>query len=219
MITVIDGLNRHEYPEILRQMHHLRARTFSDRLGWEVEVKNGLEIDIFDTLDPAYLVATNDSGQVVGSTRFLQTTGPNMLADVFSVLLDGEPAPRSARTWEATRFCVDSDILSARRGANSISRVTSELLLGTFEYAMDAGILDIVAVVDMMMLRVLRWSANAPSDYLGPPKQMGKVEAVAVAFDCTQERIDRIRAHSGIDYDVFAPLPQPAASRAMMHAA
>lgn len=219
MIIVIDGLNKDDHPEILQQMHRLRARTFADRLGWEVEVTNGEERDIFDNLDPAYLIALNDTGQVVGGMRFLQTTGPNMLADVFSVLLDGEPAPRSSRIWEGSRIFVDTEALGDRRGRNAISVYTSELMIAALEYAMSAGIADIVSVFDMMMLRVLRWSANAPSDYLGPPKQMGKVEAVAVAFDCTQERIDRIRAHSGIDYDVFAPLPQPAASRAMMHAA
>lgn len=219
MITIIDGLNKTSHIELLAQMHRLRARTFADRLGWDVIVENGEEHDMFDKLDPAYLVAINDDGQVVGGLRFLQTTGPNMLADVFSVLLDHEPAPRSARMWESTRFCVDTDILRDKRGRNSISLVTSELMIGALEYAKASGIEDVLTVVDMMMLRVLKWSGNAPSAMIGTPKRIGKVDAAAVLLDCTQERIDRIRAHSGIDYDVFAPLPQPAASRAMMHAA
>ena len=128
-----------------------------------------------------------------------------MLADVFSVLLDHEPAPRSARMWESTRFCVDTDILREKRGRNSISLVTSELMIGALEYAKASGIEDILTVVDMMMLRVLKWSGNAPSEIIGTPKRIGKVDAAAVVLDCTQERIDRIRAHAGIDYDVFAP--------------
>lgn len=205
MITIIDGLNKTSHLETLAQMHRLRARTFADRLGWDVIVENGQERDMFDDLDPAYLVAINDDGHVVGGLRFLQTTGPNMLADVFSVLLDHEPAPRSARMWESTRFCVDTDILREKRGRNSISLVTSELMIGALEYAKASGIEDILTVVDMMMLRVLKWSGNAPSEMIGTPKRIGKVDAAAVVLDCTQERIDRIRAHAGIDYDVFAP--------------
>lgn len=205
MIIVIDGLNKDDHPEILKQMHQLRARTFADRLGWEVVVENGEERDVFDGLDPAYLIALNDHGRVVGGMRLLQTTGPNMLADVFSALLAGEPAPRSARTWEGSRIFVDTEAAPERRGRNSISIYTSELMIAALEYAMSAGIEDIVSVFDVLMLRVLKWSGNAPADYLGPIMRMGKVDAAAVIFDCTQERIDRIRAHAGIDYDVFAP--------------
>ncbi|MGA1276679.1 MAG: hypothetical protein ACO3XL_12570, partial [Gemmobacter sp.] len=52
-------------------------------------------------------------------------------------------------------------------------------------------------------------SGNAPYDVIGTPKQVGKVVALAVLFDCTQERIDSIRARSGIDYDVFSGLRRP----------
>ena len=204
MIITVDGLNKQDHLHIVHEMHRLRARTFADRLGWDVIVKDGAEFDIFDTLDPTYLIALNDDGHVVGGLRFLQTTGPNMLTDVFSDLLDQEPAPRSSRIWESTRFCIDTDVLRDRRGKNSISNYTSELMIGALEYAMEAGISDIVTVVDMMMLRVLKWSGNSPSDYIGTPKQIGKVQALAALLDCTPDRVERIRAYSGIHYDVFA---------------
>lgn len=207
MITIVDGLNLHENTGLLREFFRLRARTFKDRLGWDVTVVDGEERDIFDTLDPAYLIALNPEGEVVGGLRILQTTGPNMLADVFSELLDGEPAPRSAQLWESTRFCIDTERLRDRRGPDSIAHATSELMIAACEYAMSAGVTDAVTVVDAMMHRVLKWSGNAPSGYIGSPKQIGKVVALAVLLDCTQERIDRIRAQSGIAHDVFAPTP------------
>ncbi|AVO38483.1 acyl-homoserine-lactone synthase [Pukyongiella litopenaei] len=204
MIITIDALNRHRFAPVLDEMYRLRARVFQDRLGWDVDVKDGKEIDIFDNLDPAHVVCLDDDGDVVGCMRLLQTTGPHMLADVFHSILDGEAPLRSAQIWEATRFCVDTVKLTGSRKRNSISYVTSEVMIGAFEYAQKAGILDAVAVIDPVMNRVLKRSGNAPYDYLGTPKPMGKVTAMAALMDCSDERIASIREFAGIDHDVFA---------------
>lgn len=203
MIVVIDGLNKHKFADLLDEMYRLRARVFQDRLGWDVKVQDGKEIDEFDALDPAHVVCLDEDGDVVGCMRLLQTTGPHMLADVFHTLLDGEPPLRSARIWEATRFCVDTKKLTGTKKRNSISYVTSEVMVGAFEYAREAGVLDAVAVIDPVMNRVLKRSNNAPYDYLGSPKSMGKVVAMAALMDCSDERIDGIRAFADIDHDVF----------------
>jgi acyl homoserine lactone synthase len=205
MITIVDGLNRSEHEDLVRGMFRLRARTFSERLGWDVEVTNGEERDLFDDLHPSYVICTDDENQVVGCMRLLQTTGPCMLSEIFAPLLDGQPAPRGAQLWEATRFCIDIERLTRAPGSKLISRYASEVMIGAFEYAIEAGVTDAVAVIDPVMLRVMKHAGNGPSDYLGSPQQFGKVVAVAVLMDCTHDRIDRIRAHSGVDYDVFAP--------------
>ena len=206
MIIAIDGINAHHFQSLLRQSYQLRARVFQDRLGWDVNVENGMETDVFDTLNPTTLVSLNASGQVVGSMRILQTTGPNMLADVFYSILQGEPAPRSPLIWEATRLCVDTDRLNATgspRARNSISYVTSEIMVAACEYAMDAGVSDAVAVIDPLMNRVLKRSGNAPYDYLGKATPMGKVTAMAGLLDCSIERTERLRERSDMRGDVF----------------
>ncbi|MBD3677874.1 MAG: GNAT family N-acetyltransferase [Rhodobacteraceae bacterium] len=203
MIVVLDALNREQHHSILDEMYKLRARVFRDRLGWDVEVRDGREMDVFDELYPAHVISMNDDGKVVGCMRLLQTTGPHMLSDVFSDILDGEPPLRSSTIWEATRFCVDTNTLDQGRGRNSISYVTSEVMIGSFEYAMRAGIQDAVAVIDPVMNRVLKRSGNAPYDYLGTPKQMGKVVAMAALMDCSAERVASIREFAGIQHDVF----------------
>ena len=185
-------------------MNRLRKRVFHDRLGWDVEITDGMEIDIFDRLDPSYIISVDSEGQVVGCVRQLQTTGPHMLSDVFSSILDGEPPLRSSRVWEATRFCVDTQRLSGGRGRNTISYVTSEIMIAAIELAISAGVTDAIAVVDPVMNRVLHRSGNGPYDYLGTPKQMGKVVAMAGLRDCTQERAARIRAFAGIEGNIFA---------------
>ncbi|WP_170329224.1 acyl-homoserine-lactone synthase [Ruegeria arenilitoris] len=203
MIIVIDGINQHKFKDVLDEMFKLRARVFGDRLGWEVNIVDGRERDMFDDLNPAHVVSINDEGDVVGCMRLLQTTGPHMLADVFHSILDGEPPLRSSQVWEATRFCVDTKKLGRGRGKNSVSYVTSEVMIGSFEYAKTAGVLDSIAVIDPVMNRVLQRSGNAPYDYLGNAKPMGKVVAMAAMMDCSDERITGIRDYAGIEHDVF----------------
>ncbi len=205
MIFVIDSLNKHEFPALLDDMFRLRKRVFADRLGWDVRVSNGMEKDKFDDLDPAHVISVDDNGEVVGCMRLLQTTGPHMLSDIFGELLDGEPPLRSATVWEATRFCVDTERLTRGMERNSISYVTSEVMIGAFEFAMSAGISDAVAVIDPVMDRVLKRSGNAPYGYLGSPKPMGKVTALAALMDCSEERIRSIRDYAGIRHDVTLP--------------
>ena len=204
MIYVVDSLNQSTFTTLLDAMFRLRKRVFADRLGWDVQVTEGREIDLFDALDPAHVVSVDDEGNVVGCMRLLQTTGPHMLADVFSSILDGEPPLRSSTVWEATRFCVDTQRLSRGRGRNTISYVTSEVMIGAFEFAMAAGVQDAVAVIDPVMNRVMQRSGNAPYGYLGSPKPMGKVVALAALMDCSAERVANIRAFSGIAGPVFA---------------
>lgn len=203
MIIVIDGLNRQRYSRLLDEMFALRARVFGQRLGWEVDIIDGKEIDQFDALDPAYVIGLNDDGHVVSCVRALQTTGPHMLSDVFHDILDGEPPLRSATLWESTRFCVDTDILDRGNSRNSVSYATCELMAASLEYAKNSGISDIVTVIDPVMNRVLKRSDCAPYGYVGSTKPMGKVSAMAALLDCSDERIGKIRAFAGIEGDMF----------------
>ena len=204
MIIVVDALNKHRFSDLLDEMFQLRARVFGGRLGWEVDVQDGKEIDKFDALNPAYVIGLDDEGHVVSCVRALQTTGPHMLADVFSAILGGEPPLRSSTLWESTRFCVDTQRLGRGKERNSVSYATCELMIGSLEYAKRSGITDIVTVIDPVMNRVLKRSDNAPYDYVGSTTPMGKVPAMAALLDCTDERINRVRAFAGITEDVFA---------------
>ncbi|MCE8546065.1 autoinducer synthase [Ruegeria pomeroyi] len=203
MIIVIDALNKHLFDGVLDEMFRLRARVFGDRLGWDVTIEDGKEIDKFDHLDPVYVVGLDDEGSVVAAVRALQTTGPHMLADVFSDILCGEPPLRSSTMWESTRFCVDTQRLKRGKDRNSVSYATCELMIGSLEYARRAGISDIVTVIDPVMDRVLKRSDNAPYDYVGETVPMGKVPALAALLDTGEERVERVRRFAGIPHDVF----------------
>lgn len=203
MIIVIDGTNRHRYTRLLDKMFELRARVFGQRLGWEVDIQDGREIDQFDALNPAYVIGVDDDDNVVACVRALQTTGPHMLSDVFSSILDGEPPLRSATLWESTRFCVDTDVLGRGKVRGSISYATCELMAASLEYARDSGISDIITVIDPVMNRVLKRSDCAPYGYVGKTTPMGKVSAMAALLDCSEDRINRTRQFAGIEGCLF----------------
>ncbi len=214
MIIVIDALNKDRFSDVLNDMFRLRVRVFGDRLGWEVDIQNGMEIDQFDRMDPAYVIGLDDDGNVISCARALQTTGPHMLSDVFYAILDGEPPLRSPNIWESTRFCFDTQRLKGG-SANTVSNATCELMIAMLEYARNSGITDIITVIDPIMDRVLKRSDNAPYDYVGKRTAMGKVDALAALLDCSNERISRVRAFAGITGDVFV---SEEAARAMQDA-
>ncbi len=205
MIITIDALNKHMFKPLLDDMFQLRARVFGDRLGWEVNIENGMEIDQFDHMDPGYVVGVDDEMNVISCARVLQTTGPHMLADVFSAILDGEPPLRSPNIWESTRFCVDTARLKRDDCKHTVSTATCEMMVGILEYAKQSGVTDIITVIDPIMDRVLKRSDNAPHGYVGKKVQMGKVPALAALLDCTNERIQRVRAFAGVTHDVMMP--------------
>lgn len=136
-----------------------------------------------------------------------------MLSDVFYDILDGEPPLRSATIWESTRFCVDRDKLAKGTARNSVSYATCELMVGILEYGRDSGIADIITVIDPVMDRVLKRSDNAPHGYVGKTADMGKVKALAALCDCSDERIDKVRAFAGIEGDIFVGEDEVAAAR------
>jgi N-acyl-L-homoserine lactone synthetase len=203
MLIAVDALNRHLFQPLLDDMFRLRARVFADRMGWQVTVENGMEVDKFDRLDPAYLIGLDEDLNVISCARLLQTTGPHMLSDVFHAILDGEPPLRSATIWESTRFCVDTERLNRSDSKAAISRAMCELLIGMNEYAQDAGVRDIITVIDPVMNRVLKRSDCAPHGYVGKTVPMGRVSAMAALLDCTDERAQRVRNFAGIQGDVF----------------
>ncbi len=130
-----------------REMFRLRHRVFKERLGWDVQSRNGMERDEFDDINPAYLLAFDREERLVGTWRMLPTTGPYMLRDVFSVLLGGMKAPRHPNICEGSRFAVDCDYLG-KSGLAAPSHVTAEIFCAVVEYCIANGYSEIVTVYD-----------------------------------------------------------------------
>nr|BAN09816.1 probable conjugation factor synthetase, TraI [Mesorhizobium loti NZP2037] len=117
------------------EMHRLRYRVFKERLDWNVSTTRGFDIDSFDSLKPHYLVLRDSAGRVGSGVRLLPSTGPTMLRDVLSRLLEERTAPEEPSVWESSRFALDLPP-SGPKGSGSIAVATYQLLAGMIEFGL-----------------------------------------------------------------------------------
>ncbi len=190
------------HPELFEQMYQLRAKSFAERRGWTVNVSNGQEVDVFDDLNPLYIMSVSPSGKLVASLRLLQTTGPHMLSDVFPETMTGSPLIRHPLIWESSRFCVDTEEALNQRG-RTVHMYTVEILLGMLETARDNAIINVVSVYDLLVERILR-RVGCPFDRLGEPFEYDGLKTVAGLSQPPAEAVKSIRAKSKIGHDIFS---------------
>jgi N-acyl-L-homoserine lactone synthetase len=199
MLKLIEGSYASFFPKEIDAMHRNRAATFSDRLGWEVVVKDSYERDVFDDANPLYLVSVDpDTEEYRGSLRMLPTTGPNMLRDVFPQLLDGDYV-ESATIWEVSRICAVAAAGQQERSRSGVDSVLSELILGIGEVGVAAGLTQIVAVFDARIFRVLK-AAGCNPEIIGTPQRIGDVMCYAGLFDTGEGPLKAFRAATGIEH-------------------
>ena len=142
--------------EVYARFARYRHQVFVEKLGWQLDCDDGLEIDRFDTPSTLYVIAHSEEGKVIGGARLLPTTGPYLLADVFPQLLNGVPAPRSPEVWELSRFAaVDLDQARSAHGQFS-SPVAVGLLRAAIEAASDRGARRLITVSPLGVERLLR---------------------------------------------------------------
>ena len=204
MILLVNGSERKQYAQLIHAMHRQRAEVFHERLKWDVNLVDGLEIDEFDSMNPLYLLSVDEiTGRLRGSLRLLPTSGPNMLRDVFGELLPEKEIVESATIWESSRFSKENLADTPEPGC-LISRVTGELLAGAYEVGLLAGLTQIVSVFDARMIRILR-SGGTPPTIIGKPMKIGVCMTYAGLFDISKEILANIRKASGIEGSVLEP--------------
>lgn len=161
--------------KLLHSHHQLRARVFSERLGWDVSVASGCESDGFDQLRPTYILALLDSGQLAGCARLLPAIGPTMVTDVFPSLLPDEGLSAHSCMIESSRFCVDTAL---QGGRGPVHEATLTLFAGIIEWCMANGYTEIVTVTDLRFERILA-RVGWPLRRLAEPRKIGVTMAVA----------------------------------------
>ena len=176
-------------------MFRLRHEVFKERLAWDVGSRAGKERDIFDDLDPVYIVCEDD-GDVLGSWRLLPTTGPYMLKDVFPELLHGIQAPTAPDVWEISRFTVSKRIIG-NDSLGTINQVTNLLLEQLFTFAARRDIKRIVAVADVRFERILK-RAGLLTQRFGPPLQIGVTKAISGYADVSELNVRRMQLGTNI---------------------
>lgn len=182
-----DQLNK--LPQLRDSMFHDRAAQFHDRLGWAVRIdENGYETDIYDDLNPLYVIWQHQDGRHGGSMRFLPTTGPVMVNDHFRDLTHGV-AIESPLIWEVTRFCLAPDLRQSQGIAAALMLAGAELGQGFY---LDHA----VGVFDARMVRIYK-SLGWPPEIIGTRGQ--GAEAISVGlWDFNAAPFDRLCKGAGI---------------------
>jgi len=155
-------------------MHLLRARVFRGRLGWEVPVLSGMEIDGYDALEPRYMLMRDDAA-LRGCWRLLPTEGPYMLKDSFPQLLDGQVAPSDPQIWELSRFALETDGVAGF----GFSAMTMESIAAIIDDAHQRGLSRYITVTTTAIERMLR-RAGVVITRIGKPQTVGIEQAVAL---------------------------------------
>ncbi len=191
MLILITPERHDEFVDDLIAMHRLRFRVFKQRLDWEVEALDDMEVDSFDALRPSYLLLRGPNRTICGCVRLLPSTGPTMLRDNFPVLLDGNPAPSSELIWESSRFALDNHKDTAA-GEKAVASPTYELFAGMVEFGLARGLTKIVTVTDARIERILR-RAGWPLERIGAPRELGNTTAVAGFLEVSEQALGRLR--------------------------
>ncbi len=153
MLRYIYANDLYKHPKLARTMFEDRADQFKNRLGWDVDVDaQGQEKDQYDRLNPLYVIWEQPDGSHGGSMRFLPTTGPVMVNDVFGHLTGGAVIS-SPLIWECTRFCLSRE---------AESNVAAALMLAGGEIMSGFGIRHFVGVFDARMVRIYRLIGSTP---------------------------------------------------------
>ena len=166
----------------LWEMHRLRAKVFKDKLGWDVPVMSGMEIDGYDALNPYYMMIRESTKGLCGCWRALPTEGPYMLKDTFPELLYDHPAPEDPKIWELSRFAIAAE----RAQGFGFSGISLDAAREVVSFGDSMGIEHYVTVTTSSIERMMRRAGFAITRF-GPPIRIGVGNVVAIDFDIGEQ--------------------------------
>jgi acyl homoserine lactone synthase len=178
--------------DALGEMHKLRAKVFKERMGWDVRLMSGMEIDGYDAIEPTYMMIRESGGILMGCWRILPTLGPYMLKDSFPELLHGEVAPADPKIWELSRFAIETE----GRKNFGFSDIAMESIGEIIAYGHRMGIEQYVTVTTTAIERLLR-RAGVVISRLGPPICIGVENTVALYVDI-EKTFETLFAHAAV---------------------
>ena len=199
MISVIQDWNLKANAAIADEMFRMRARVFSNRLGWDVNVKDGRERDRFDDESPVYIIDHSINGDVAGSCRLLPTTGPTLLSEVFRDTIPNGALMSSPSIWECTRFCVDY-LPASKADRKNVTQCAARLFSAIGKVCMAAGVETVIGNFDPTMFKIYarvgcKVESLGSTDKFGQTVHLGAFVVDKTLIDQLDRRLDRESRH------------------------
>lgn len=211
MIIVLESHQSDVHKHILDDMFRLRARVFSEKLGWDVKVVDGQERDCYDDLNPVYIINLDENKNVVASLRLLPTTGRTLLSDIFYETAPDAASLAAPGIWECSRFCIDEDRLATISG-REVRRTSAMMLASIAELGLLRGIEAIVGNCEPAALLAFRRS-GVDVDVIGQTDKFGTKPVYLGLFDVRPDVYTTICGRAGVEGPVISSLDGALASR------
>jgi len=194
-VHVITSGNRHLYERELDEHHRIRHKIYVEELQWRglTPRTDGREYDQFDLPETVYLLGIEDR-HVVGGLRLIPTTGPHLIADVFSRFAVERGVPRRPDIAEWTRIFV----VPERREEHSGSKIGSTVIASMIDYGLQEGLSGISVCMNTFWLpKFLKYGWRVRP--LGLPDVHDGEWLIAVLIDVTQEALVGIRSACALE--------------------
>lgn len=178
--------------ETLRGMFAFRHHVFFNKLGWDVATQDDLEFDLFDTMNPVYMLARRNRDEIEGCWRLMPTTDAYMLKDTFPQLLQGDPAPCNPHIWELSRFAVDAGDQAGAVQA-PLNNIAMDMMRKLYDFAVENQVEQFVTVTSVALERLLK-RTGMPIRRMGDGRaqKIGRVLTVACWVDINQQLADAV---------------------------
>lgn len=155
MLETMIGSAAQLSPGLTAALASYRHAIFIEKLGWQLPVVDGQELDQFDRPDTVYVVGSIEGGAVCACARLLPTTEPYLLGEVFPSLMGSAPVPCAPDIWEISRF--SSYILGEDPGSLELAhRNTRALLAEVVRFAYANGVRRLITVSPLGVERLLK---------------------------------------------------------------
>jgi acyl homoserine lactone synthase len=161
--------------DILNELYKVRSKIFIDRLDWDLQRTNCMEIDQFDH-DECHHLVSMENEEVIGGVRLTPSEAPNLAFDLFSDIL-GLPSEikRSPKLLESSRFGLLQN--TDRASVKGIRQKTLELFEGMMKFGLDYGYENIITVTDIRIEKILK-RAGWALERLTEVRQMDNTKAL-----------------------------------------
>ncbi|NTB87821.1 acyl-homoserine-lactone synthase [Agrobacterium tumefaciens] len=212
LVHVITSSNSALYANELSELFRIRHKIYVEEKGWREPSPDGMECDQFDTEHAVHLVGIQD-GRIIAGSRFLPTTQPHLLSEIFPHLCTRPGVLRHERAAEWTRGFI---IPEFREKAGLT--IKAQFCAAVMEYCLNQGIEQIGGIQEIYWLPLWKrfgWRVNV----IGEAAEIDGVLCVPAYFEVSVDALEGVRRRANLSssnliergrLEPFVPVQAPA---------